>query len=136
MTVENPFIEVIARRSVMVGTSVHLWWAGWFLRRGLRGGACVMIRRDGSSRYLHVPRSPPTLRREDSQHAIVLWRLGLLFNDGGERGRDWEQCGEGQARCDKAVEGSGGREQSHVHARKKLIHAQKKSMPKKSQTAS
>ena len=78
-----------------------------------------------------VPRSPPTLRREDSQHAIVLWRLGLLFNDGGERGRDWEQCGEGQARCDKAVEGSGGREQSHVHARKKLIHAKKSPCQKK-----
>ena len=88
-----------------------------------------------------VPRSPPTLRREDSQHAIVLWRLGLLFNDGGERGRDWEQCGEGQARegakpctCQKKAYPC----QKKVHAKRKSDRKLKKSqiMPNKSRKTS
>ena len=62
VTLNNTLIEVTARRSAMVGTSVHLWWPGWLLQRGEGWVFNVLTLTD----CLAVLRSPPTMRRAAS----------------------------------------------------------------------
>ena len=91
-----------------------------------------MIRSDGSSGSLHLQ----TVLQSLGLHPHCAGRTASMLLFYGDWGfflmMEEREVGIGS----NVVKGKHGREQSHVHARKKLIHAKKKSMPKESQTAS